>query len=120
MSEQSLPAPTNKGLSLLALVLNALIEDLGENAAIAAGYAELPWLKTPIISNLYEFGVKKLAIALDETLYMSIGKGVLKFQSKERNAKYEKDFEAIGAGTATPEQVQQAGDDASALINHNR
>lgn len=120
MAEQPLPAPTNKSLSFLGVILKVLIDDLGETAAIAAGYSAAPWLKTPVISQIYEKGVKMLAVAMDETLYMSVGNGLLKFQSKERNAKYEKDFGPISAGTATPDEVQQAGDDASSLINHNR
>lgn len=115
-----LPAPTNTAISIVKIILDSLIEGVGEDAAVAAAIAYAPWLATPIIKQIFTWGVDQVASAIDQDLFKIAIQIVIKIQSTELKQEYNDAIIPIVQGAPSPAEIQAARDAADRIINRNR
>lgn len=119
MSE-SIPAPKNRAVDAARAVLNALIEGVGVDAAIALGTAQWPFLGSPIIKTLFRWGVEWLASEINDNLFKFSMKLIIRIQSDVRKAEFNDALKPIVGGSPTDEEIEAARRAADRLIERNR
>lgn len=107
-------------VDVVGAVLNALIDGVGADAAIAAGIAAWPFLGTPIVSQLFTWGVDQLAQVIDENANNYAIKLVIGAQSTLRKDAFNAAIQPIIQGSPTDAEIQAARAAADALIERNR
>jgi hypothetical protein len=115
-----IPAPRNKALEVIDIVLDNLIEGLGVEVAISAATVAWPFLATLIVRQIFRFMVEKLAWFIDDRAFKLAIKIVIKIQSTERKKEFNESIQPIIAGAPTPEEIERARRAADRLIERNR
>lgn len=115
-----IPAPKNTAVDVTKVVLEALIEGVGVDAAVAAGIAAWPFLGSPIIRNLFRWGVERLADVINENLFKFSMKLIIRIQSDARKSEFNDALKPIIGGSPTDEEIRKAREAADRLIERNR
>lgn len=113
-------APTNKVVTVLNAVLDALIMGLGVEAAVLAATSQVPLLGLPIIKDLLRFAISKFADSLDTRIKVNLDNIIVRFQNDARKADYDKALEPLKKGTPTSEQIQTAKDNIDSIVRRSR
>ena len=117
---EPIPAPKNRAVDAAKVVLNALIEGVGVDLAVAAGISAWPFLGSPVLKTLFRWGVEWLAKEFDENLFKFSMKLIIRIQSDARKDQFNKALQPIIGGSPTDEEIQKARDAADRLIERNR
>lgn len=117
---ESIPAPKNRAVNAAKALLDALIEGVGVDAAIAAATAQWPFLGSPIIKTLFRWGVEWIAGEINANLFKFTMKMIIRIQSDARKAEFNEALKPIVGGSPTDEEIQAARDAADRLIERNR
>lgn len=116
-----LPAPKNRLVEIVNLVLDQLIKGLGADAAIAAAIAHEPWLAIPIIKWIFTGIVHAVAAAFDTNAKRFVDIWIVRFQDGAKKAEYDKEMGkfkgVVDDETKTPAERAQARKDASDAID---
>jgi hypothetical protein len=106
MINTTLPAPKNKFLEVLAVIIDVLIKGLGPEAAIKAAVSAAPALALPVISLIFRWAVTSLANVLDLTLKKNLNVVIIRFQNHAERAAYDKVIEKITKPGATDAEIE--------------
>lgn len=117
---EKIPAPQNKAIEAAKVVLEKLIEGVGVELAVSAATAAWPFLATPIVRQLFRWGVEMLASAIDENLFKFAVKIIIRVQSTARKEEFNDAVKPIIEGSPTDEQIEAARLAAYRLIERNR
>ena len=117
---QAIPPPKNRAVDAAKVVLDALIEGVGVDAAVAAGIATWPFLGSPVIKTLFRWGVEWLAGEINENLFKFSMKLIIRIQSDARKADFNDALKPIIGGSPTDEEIRKAREAADRLIERNR
>ena len=117
---EKLSPPKNRAVDAAKVVLDALIEGVGVDAAVAAGIAAWPFLGSPIIKTLFRWGVEWIAGEINENLFKFSMKLIIRIQSDARKAEFNEALQPIIGGSPTDEEIQKARDAADRIIERNR
>lgn len=115
-----LPAPTNRLLNAIKIVLDNLIKGLGEDAAISAATAAEPWLAWPVVKQIFAMIVSAAGTVLDEQAYNFAAILTIRAQNNMAKYTYDGSIAPIQTGSATPAELQAAKDAMDKLINRNK
>lgn len=124
----TLPAPTNRLVTIVNIVLDYLIQGLGAPAAIAAATAAQPWLGWPVISWIFKTVVNGFAALLDTKLKTFVDVIIVRFQNAAIKIDYDKaidEFKKVyddpaSDAVAKAKALQAAKDAIDRMVNKNR
>lgn len=115
-----IPAPTNRMIQIVQIILNTLIEGVGVDLAISAAVSAEPWLAWPIVNQIFKWVVEQIAASLDQDLFKIAVKLVIRAQSTERKQEFNDAIIPIVQGNPSPAEIQAAISAADRLIERNR
>ena len=116
-----LPAPKNRLVGVVKVVLDALIEGLGVELAVNAAIAEAPFLGLPVIRNVFKWIVEEVAETVNENMFKFAAKFIIRIQADGRKAEFDEAMKPFSKEEfPTPEEIQRAKDAINRLVNRNR
>lgn len=116
----AIPAPKNKAIEVVKIILEKLIEGVGVDLTIAAATAELPWLGAPVVKTLFRWAVEWLAGYINDNLFKISLKLIIRVQSDARKAEFNEAIQPIIGGNPSAEDIEKARRAADRLIERNR
>lgn len=120
MADISLPAPTNKWVSLIKVILDNLIDGAGVEITISAATAYAPWLAWPVISTIFRSIISNVADYLDLNAFKVLAKFTIRLQGDARRKDLDNAVAIIKKPGATAKEIQDAKDAIDRLVNRNR
>lgn len=97
MSE--VPVPTNPTVDIVDKIIQGLIYDVGVQAVIAYATANFPFLALPIVKQLFEWGIGKLAGALSIKMQNKVAFTIIGFTTDLEKSQYEDQVAALMIAT---------------------
>jgi hypothetical protein len=112
-----LPAPENKAVSLVNIIIDGLIKGFGVEVIYTLAVAEAPWLGLPFIGYIFKLILNKFAASLDANLKRNIDIVIIRFQNDARKAEYDSAIEKLKKPEVTDAELQAAKDAIDKLVH---
>jgi hypothetical protein len=111
-----LPRPRNSLVELANIVIDNLIKGLGTELTIKAATAYAPWLKWPIIRNIFRQIVTFVHNHLDIFAKRYVDILIIRYQNDARRADYDEALEKIKEPGATDEDIRKAKEAIDSIV----
>lgn len=106
----NLPPPENKPVETIDSLIHQIIMGVALDAAKAAAFAAAPWLKIPVLKQIFEFIANQTFSFISKYIEQAAAFAALDAQTAAQNAAYKAERDALIAAikSGNPEEIENA------------